>query len=131
VNILGKSAVLGAIAFTAFLSSANADEQVAQTAGAAAAVTLPEVIVHPNHENDPRYYDPYVGSQHGPRASSEQNIPAGHYKVPVGYDSNVSMHPYTSLIGPCPEGATPSQGCRHPTGTPITPSHYERAPFNQ
>jgi hypothetical protein len=54
-----------------------------------------------------------------------------HYKVPVGYDSDVAMHPYTSGLGPCTEGATPSQGCRHSTGTPIPPSHYEQAPFNR
>ena len=54
-----------------------------------------------------------------------------HYQVPAGYDSDVTMHPYTSGIGPCTEGASPSQGCHHPTGTPIPPSHYERPPFNQ
>jgi hypothetical protein len=107
MNIRGKSAVLGALVFTAFLSSAKADEQIAQGAGAAAAVTLPGVTVV------------------APRKGAE------HYAVPVGYDSNVWLHPYTSGLGPCLEGATPSQGCHHPTGNPIPPSHYERAPFNQ
>lgn len=54
-----------------------------------------------------------------------------HYRVPVGYDADVAMHPYTSNIGPCPEGAAPSQGCSHPTGTPIQPSHYDHAPFTR
>jgi hypothetical protein len=55
----------------------------------------------------------------------------GHWTVPAGYDSDVTMHPYTSGIGPCVEGAMPSQGCHHPTGNPISPSHYERPPFNR
>ncbi len=53
-------------------------------------------------------------------------IPYTHYQVPPGYDSMVAMHPYTSGTGVCTEGAAPAQGCHHPTGTPIPPSHYER-----
>lgn len=87
---------------------------------------LPEVVVHPQSWS----YDPYVHGQ-GPRASSMDRIKPEHFTVPVGYDFNVALHPYTSGIGPCTEGASPSQGCRHPTGNPIPPSHYERAPFNQ
>jgi len=104
MHIFGKSVVLGAAIFAAVAVSAKADEQVAQGAAAAAA-TLPEVVVHPRNP--------------------------GHYRVPAGYDSNVALHPYTSGLGPCPEGANPSQGCHHPTGNPIPPSHYEQAPFNQ
>jgi hypothetical protein len=55
----------------------------------------------------------------------------GHWTVPAGYDSDVAMHPYTSGIGPCTEGAAPSEGCHHPTGNPISPSRYERPPFNR
>jgi hypothetical protein len=55
----------------------------------------------------------------------------GHYRVPAGYDADVALHPYTSGIGPCTEGAVPDQGCRHPAKTPIPPSHYEQPPFNQ
>lgn len=55
----------------------------------------------------------------------------GHYQVPAGYDSDVTLHPYTSGLGPCTEGAQPSQGCRHPTGRPIPPSHYEQPPFTR
>jgi hypothetical protein len=53
-----------------------------------------------------------------------------HYKVPPGYDADGSLHPYTSGIGPCPEGASPSTGCTHPS-TLIAPSSYERPPFNR
>jgi len=51
-------------------------------------------------------------------------VPSTHFQVPPGYDADVSMHPYTSGIGPCTEGAMPSQGCHHDTGKPIPPSHY-------
>jgi hypothetical protein len=51
-------------------------------------------------------------------------VPPTHFQAPPGYDTDVSMHPYTSGIGPCPEGASPSQGCHHDTGHPIPPSHY-------
>jgi hypothetical protein len=71
------------------------------------AMTLPDVVVP-------------GGTTHNP----------GHYKVPAGYDSDVSLHPYTSGLGPCTEGAAPSTGCRHPTIL-IQPSHYERAPFKR
>ena len=54
-----------------------------------------------------------------------------HYRVPAGYDADVAFHPYTSGIGPCTEGASPSQGCHHSTGTPIAPSHYEQPPFTR
>jgi hypothetical protein len=53
-----------------------------------------------------------------------------HYQVPVGYDADVTPHPYTSGIGPCPEGPQPDTGCWRPTRR-IQPSHYERPPFNQ
>jgi hypothetical protein len=122
-----KSAALATVLLAAVGANANADEQVAGASiTAGAAVTLPEVVVHPPQD----YYDPYTSgrSQH---ASSLNHIVAPHFKVPVGYDADVTMHPYTSLLGPCTEGNQPAQGCRHPTGTPITPSHYERPPFNQ
>jgi len=51
-------------------------------------------------------------------------VPSTHFQVPPGYDADVSMHPYTSGLGPCTEGASPSQGCHHDTGHPIQPSHY-------
>ena len=93
---------------------------------AAATATLPEVVVHP----DSWSYDPYVSSR-GQKAGSLNQIPFSHFKVPAGYDADTALHPYTSGLGPCTEGASPSQGCRHPTGNPIPPSRYERAPFNQ
>ncbi|MGA8398649.1 MAG: hypothetical protein WB697_02085 [Stellaceae bacterium] len=58
-------------------------------------------------------------------------VTAPHYRVPAGYDADVALHPYTSGLGPCTEGAVPSQGCHHPTGHPIPPSHYNRPPFTR
>lgn len=96
----------GLVAAVAVSTNAGA-EQIAQSAGVAAAVTLPGVTVI------------------APRKGGE------HYTVPAGYDSNPWLHPYTSGLGPCAEGAQPSQGCHHDTGNPIPPSRYEQAPFNQ
>jgi hypothetical protein len=50
--------------------------------------------------------DPYT-SHLGPRASGGDFWPDGpqpHFQEPPGYDSNPLMHPYTSGIGPCPQG---------------------------
>jgi hypothetical protein len=125
------AAMLAAIAIT---PNARADNgappgQVTQTAATVAGtVTLPEVVVHPRPQA--WYYDPYTSGR-AQRPSSLNHIPFHHFKVPVGYDSDMTMHPYTSGFGPCTEGASPSQGCRHPTGHPVMPSLYERLPLNQ
>lgn len=100
-----KVGLIAVAIVTALTAAAGANEQVAQSAGGMAAVTLPEIVVHP------------------------RNPP--HFTVPAGYDADAALHPYTSGLGPCPEGASPAQGCRHPTGNPIPPSRYERAPFNR
>ncbi len=136
---LSKSMGLAATVFAAAITAAHADstiqtgapsvsQQVAETV--VPSVSLPPVEVVRPRPQPSWYYDPYVTGR-GQKASSLEHIPYQHFTVPVGYDKDVTMHPYTSLIGPCPEGASPSQGCRHDTGKPITPSHYERAPFNQ
>jgi hypothetical protein len=139
MSISLKSASVAAAMLAAIAIAPNASAgtgtppgQVAQTAAAVAgAVTLPEVVVHPRPRPQPDwYYDPYVSGR-AQRPSSLNNIPYQHFKVPVGYDSNMTMHPYTSGFGPCTMGASPSQGCHHPTGDPIPPSHYEQPPFNQ
>lgn len=103
-----KSVALGALMLIAATAGA-----VAQTvypapyrAPAAAITMLPEVVV------------------------PGRAVPSSpHYRVPAGYDANVAMHPYTSGLGPCTEGAVPSQGCHNATSHPIPPSHYERPPF--
>jgi hypothetical protein len=54
----------------------------------------------------PDHSDPYT-SHLGPRASEGDHWPDGpqpHFQEPAGYDSNPLMHPYTSGIGPCPQG---------------------------
>ena len=114
------------IAFGAALLSGVAVQ--AQTVAPPPATTLPEVTVRPPVQN-PSYYDPYTSgtSQH---ASSLNHIWSPHYQVPVGYDSNAALHPYTSGVGPCPEGAVPDTGCWRPTRR-IQPSHYERPPFTR
>ena len=54
----------------------------------------------------PAYADPYI-SHLGPRASGGDHWPDGpqpHFQEPPGYDNNPLMHPYTSGVGPCPQG---------------------------
>jgi hypothetical protein len=124
-----KSVALGAITLISLMTVANADPAsqpnvtgaVEQIAQAVPSVKLPEVVVHPHPES--WYYSPYTDG-HGPRPSSENNIKSEHFKVPVGYDADVTMHPYTSYYGPCPEGG------KDPCSRPAQ-SHYERPPFNQ
>jgi hypothetical protein len=126
---LSLGAVLAATIAVADVHANAADQNPRVTQTAAAAVTLPPVVVHPTTQPS-WYYDPYT-SGHAQRPSSLNHIPFSHYKVPVGYDANVAMHPYTSGMGPCTDNAQPAQGCRHPQSTPIPSSGYERAPFNQ
>jgi hypothetical protein len=124
-----KVAGLGAALFASVLAVATANasvthqELVALTGGAnSASATLPDVTI--NH-TAPSLYD----TGHSPKVSSEHYIAPSHYQVPPGYDSMVAMHPYTSGLGVCTEGAQPAQGCHHSTGAPIPPSDYERSPF--
>lgn len=136
MSISLKSASLGAAVLATIATVANAPalaadpmQQVAQAPRAVGAVMLPPVVVHPQPPAS-WYDDPYTSGR-TERSSSLNHRQFYHYKVPVGYDSNVAMHPYTSGFGPCTEGASPAQGCRHPTSNPMPPSHYERPPFNQ
>ena|SRR5665213_3554477 len=130
MNISLKMAGLGAMVFATLLAGADANasgavrpSELAALSAEAPAMTLPDVTIDRN-------LTPYDSGQ-GPKVSGHHFIPYTHYQVPPGYDSMAAMHPYTSGLGVCTEGATPAQGCHHPTGTPIPPSHYERAPFNQ
>ena len=122
MRTFGKAAMLSAAFLIGAAITANAEL-------ASNSLALPEIVVHPNPQQG-WYYDPYTSGR-AQRPSSLHHIPFQHYKVPAGYDAAVAMHPYTSGLGPCTEGASPAQGCRHPTGDPIPPSHYERPPFNQ
>jgi hypothetical protein len=128
-----KVAGLGAALFASVLAIATANasvthrELVALTGEAnSASATLPDVTI-----NRTAPFASLYDTGHSPKASSEHYIPGSHYTVPPGYDAMVAMHPYTSGYGVCTEGASPAQGCHHPTGTPIPPSHYERMPFMQ
>lgn len=127
LSLAAAVAVLAVVAIGQ-ANAANQSEQVAAISPPAA-VTLPEVTVHPQPSQG-WYYDPYTSGR-AVKSSSLNHIPFSHFKVPVGYDSNMMMHPYTTGMGPCTEGASPAQGCHHDTGHPISTSHYERPPFNQ
>lgn len=108
MHIAIKSAALGTLMSAAGLAGAVAQTAYTPPYPAAAyrasTTTLPEVVV-PGRGITP------------------------HYRVPAGYDADVALHPYTSGLGPCTEGASPDQGCRHSAKQPIAPSHYERWPF--
>ncbi len=55
----------------------------------------------------------------GPRASSANTVKGGHFQVWAGYDADVALHPYTSNLGPNPEGTKAADAIKH--------SQYERA----
>ena len=59
-------------------------------------ITLPEVTV----------YAPYSCHGLGPRVSSCGTIRNEHYEVPLDFEANVAMHPYTSGMGPWPGPGT-------------------------
>lgn len=88
-------------------------------APASYAVTLPGVAVVA-----PQPYAP----GNGPRPGPGNHDRPYHFRVWPGYDSDPAMHPYTSNLGPCTEGANGS-GCELQHGQLIKPSHYERPPF--
>jgi hypothetical protein len=133
-----KSAALSVAMFTGVALAAYADPvqraDVGPTRTRIAALphdgeapnSIPPVTVHAPAEG-PAYYDPYTTGL-GPRASSANTVKAEHFRVWAGYDADVALHPYTSNVGPCAEGALGS-GCDRPTGKVIQPSHYERRPF--
>jgi len=57
----------------------------------------------------------------GPKAGPNRVLRVAHYEVPPGYDVDVTMHPYTSAIGPSEYGA------RTRAGDLLTSrSHYNR-----
>jgi len=101
----------GGVTQVAALSSGNAPT----------AMTLPDVtVIAPKIPS-------YTG-RFGARPGSAHTVRATHFHVYAGYDANKSLHPYTSNMGPCPEGTT-GAGCDRPFGKVIQPSHYERSPF--
>lgn len=84
-------------------------------------LTLPPVTAYP------RKVEPHAPDL-GPRAASVGALRVPHFRVWDGYDLDVALHPYTSRIGPCPEGSNGS-GCGQPAGQVIKPSRYEQTPF--
>jgi hypothetical protein len=63
-----------------------------------------------------------VGSTLSPRVSSHSTATTEHYQVPPDFDSDAALHPYTSLLGPCPQGGPGKVAC----SDMISPSHYNR-----
>jgi hypothetical protein len=63
-----------------------------------------------------------VASTFSPRVSSQNTVQTEHYQVPPDFDSDVALHPYTSVLGPCPEGGPGKVVC----SDMIPPSHYNR-----
>jgi len=57
------------------------------------------------------------------RVSSENAVRADHYEVPPHYDNDAALHPYTSGLGPCPQGGPGKLAC---SSEVIPPSHYNR-----
>jgi hypothetical protein len=86
-------------------------------------ISLPPVVVHPNDGEASIW-------RSGPRTGWTPRVAAPHFRVWAGYDLAVALHPYTSGIGPCPEGSNGAgSGCSPGHGEVIRPSHYERGPF--
>ena len=56
------------------------------------------------------------------RVSSHSTARTEHYQVPPDFDSDVTLHPYTSPLGPCPQGGPGKVACSEM----IPPSHYNR-----
>jgi hypothetical protein len=44
-----------------------------------------------------------------------------HYQVPPDFDASVELHPYTSHLGPCPEGVLDERCANAITGSHYTP----------
>ena len=55
------------------------------------------------------------------RVSSEHTVRADHYEVPPDYDNNITLHPYTSGLGPCPHGGPGKVNC---SSEMVPASHY-------
>jgi hypothetical protein len=136
MSIIGKSMVLGAALLAGSVAAGNANPVCRANTGScepsgqyfasfptpaapstSSGITLPEVTVYA-----PYSYAPYSCHGLGPRVSSCGTIRNEHFEVPLGFDANVAMHPYTSGIGPWPGPGT-WQIIEKP------PSHYERWPW--
>jgi hypothetical protein len=57
----------------------------------------------------------------GLRVSSTNSVRVERYPMPPDFDADVSLHPFTSMIGPCPEGVLGAH-----CAITILPSHYNR-----
>lgn len=62
-----------------------------------------------------------IASSFAPRQRSDNAVRTERYQDPADFDGDVALHPYTSLLGPCPEGVL---GAR--CVNTILPSHYNR-----
>src|SRR5579859_2613063 len=110
---ISELAVLGAAMLIGTVAAVYAEPPLVAELGAAAAqlaalppegttlasLMLPMVIVYPPDNNKPSTRG------FGPRAGSARTVTATHFRVWAGYDAEVTLHPYTSGVGPCPEGS--------------------------
>jgi hypothetical protein len=129
MSTLCKSVGLGAAFLGAIAIGANADplcragvdscQPPADRAPPPRSVTLPNVDIFGGQLNSHPYSSPGVG----PRVSSFGTVSAEHYEVPADFDTNVSLHPYTSGVGPRPSARQepPSHHYRK-SPSPTTPS---------
>ena len=62
-----------------------------------------------------------VASTFSPRVSSQNAVRTEHNQVPPDFDSDVALHSYTSVLGPC-HGGPGKMECREV----IAPSYYTR-----
>ena len=132
--IIGKSMVLGAALLAGSVATGNANPVCRADTGScdpsgqyfpvlptpaapstSSSIRLPEVTVYAP-------YAPYSCHGLGPRVSSCGTIRNEHYEVPLSFDANVVMHPYSSGIGPWP-----GPGTKRTIDKP--PSHHERWPW--
>jgi hypothetical protein len=132
---LCKSVALGAAFLGGIAISANADllcragvdscQPPADRAPPPHSVTLPNVDILGGKLNPHPYSSPGVG----PRVSSFGTVRAEHYEVQPDFDTNVSLHPYTSGVGPWPAARQepPSHHYRK-SPSPTTPAPSSGTP---
>ena len=87
-----------------------------QIAAAATSDVVPNAIALQDRTLYAPDSQPYT-SGFSTRGGSANTVRAPHFQVWAGYDSSVTLHPYTSNLGPGTETVR------------IQPSRYERTPF--
>jgi hypothetical protein len=120
MNIFWKPAVLSAAMLTgiAFGASADPGTTTLQIAALPQGGATSAVVKRLDVSVDPPERHPYASGT-GPA----NRVGSPHFRVWAGYDADLALHPYTSNLGPCAQGAGGS------CAIVIPPSRYERPPF--